>query len=97
MSPGICDAEKADKNSEVRNVSLEKSIYKIINVKSKETAVTIGSDFLYPFITVPSSTPIAYASFMVDVDLSVPNIMPDKLLKLDATFDPACPTGKCDL
>ncbi|WMT51787.1 MAG: ribonucleotide reductase N-terminal alpha domain-containing protein [Ferroplasma sp.] len=23
--------------------------------------------------------------------------MPDKLLKLDATFDPACPTGKCDL
>jgi ribonucleoside-diphosphate reductase alpha chain len=23
--------------------------------------------------------------------------MPDKLLKLGATFDPACPTGKCDL
>ncbi len=23
--------------------------------------------------------------------------LPDKLLKLDATFDPACPTGKCDL
>jgi ribonucleoside-diphosphate reductase alpha chain len=23
--------------------------------------------------------------------------MPDKLLKVDATFDPACPTGKCDL
>ena len=40
VSPGICDAEKADKNSEVRNVSLEKSLYKIINVKSKETAGT---------------------------------------------------------
>ncbi|HII82714.1 MAG TPA: electron transfer flavoprotein subunit alpha/FixB family protein [Ferroplasma sp.] len=40
VSPGICDAEKADKKSEVRNVSLEKSIYKIINVKSKETAGT---------------------------------------------------------
>ena len=22
--------------------------------------------------------------------------VPDKYLKLDATFDPACPTGKCD-
>ncbi len=23
--------------------------------------------------------------------------MPDKFLKLESTFDPACPTGKCDL
>ena len=22
--------------------------------------------------------------------------VPDKYLKLDSTFDPACPTGKCD-
>ncbi|MEM0133520.1 LAGLIDADG family homing endonuclease, partial [Acidiplasma sp.] len=29
------------------------------------------------------------------IDLSLK--MPDKFLKLDSTFDPACPTGKCDL
>ncbi|MEM0138995.1 MAG: ribonucleotide reductase N-terminal alpha domain-containing protein [Ferroplasma sp.] len=29
------------------------------------------------------------------IDLSMK--LPDKLLKLDSTFDPACPTGKCDL
>jgi electron transfer flavoprotein alpha subunit len=40
VSPGICEAKKADKKSEVKNISLEKSTYKIINVKNKETAGT---------------------------------------------------------
>ena len=40
VSPGICEAEKSDKKSEVENIALDKSNYKIINVKSKNTAGT---------------------------------------------------------
>ncbi|MGE9810397.1 electron transfer flavoprotein subunit alpha/FixB family protein [Ferroplasma acidiphilum] len=40
VSPGICEAEKTDKKSEVKNLTLEKSDYKIVDVKSKKTAGT---------------------------------------------------------
>ncbi|WMT51790.1 MAG: electron transfer flavoprotein subunit alpha/FixB family protein [Ferroplasma sp.] len=40
VSPGICEAEKSDKKSEVENMTLDKSNYKIVNVKSKNTAGT---------------------------------------------------------
>jgi electron transfer flavoprotein alpha subunit len=40
VSAGICEAEKTDKKSDVSNINLDKSNYKIINVKSKNTAGT---------------------------------------------------------
>ena len=40
VSAGICEAEKTDKKSEIENINLDKSNYKIINVKGKNTAGT---------------------------------------------------------
>jgi electron transfer flavoprotein alpha subunit len=40
VSASICEAEKTDKRSEIENINLDKSNYKIINVKGKNTAGT---------------------------------------------------------
>ncbi len=40
VSPGICEAEKSAKKSEVENITLDKSNYKIIGIKGKNTAGT---------------------------------------------------------
>jgi electron transfer flavoprotein alpha subunit len=40
VSAGICEAEKTDKKSDVSNINLAQSNYKIIDVKSKNTAGT---------------------------------------------------------
>jgi len=40
VSAGICEAEKTDKKSEVKKITLDKSNYKIIDVKGKNTTGT---------------------------------------------------------